>query len=47
MEFINDNIDLKELKESFRQGEPFNHIIIDDFLKPEVAAELVAEFPSL
>ena len=36
----------KELRESFLSAQPFNHIIIDDFFTPEVASELVSEFPS-
>lgn len=34
------------LRSDFLAAKPFNHVIIDDFFKPEVAAQLAAEFPS-
>lgn len=31
--------------EQFQQREPFRHVVIDDFLQPQIAAALLAEFP--
>jgi Rps23 Pro-64 3,4-dihydroxylase Tpa1-like proline 4-hydroxylase len=36
----------RELREQFLSNQPFNHIVIDDFFAPEVAEQLVAEFPT-
>jgi Rps23 Pro-64 3,4-dihydroxylase Tpa1-like proline 4-hydroxylase len=33
------------LQVEFTSAEPFNHIVIDDFWLPEIAEQLVAEFP--
>jgi hypothetical protein len=38
------NID--ELKTSFKNGEPFEHIIIDNFLSDDYAEEIYNEFPT-
>lgn len=35
-----------EHRSGFASGSPFPHVVIDDFLLPECAAELVAAFPS-
>lgn len=35
-----------ELHRSFESAAPFRHVIIDDFLKPEVAVALLEEFPA-
>jgi hypothetical protein len=45
--FINEQSfqDLKAMTERFKAGKPFNHIVIDNFWRPEIAQELVAEFP--
>ena len=37
--------DWSALRTQFLAAQPFNHIIIDDFFVPEVAAALVKEFP--
>jgi hypothetical protein len=46
-EFINEKsfIDLEVMTAKFKAGQPFNHIVIDNFWRPEIAQELVAEFP--
>lgn len=36
----------KGLRNEFLSGQPFNHVVIDDFFAPEVAQALAAEFPS-
>jgi Rps23 Pro-64 3,4-dihydroxylase Tpa1-like proline 4-hydroxylase len=36
----------RDLREQFLSAEPFNHVVIDDFFLPEVAEQLIAEFPS-
>ena len=36
----------RELQQKFLSAEPFNHVIIDNFFLPEVAAQLVKEFPA-
>lgn len=38
--------DWKSLKDPFLGSSPFNHVVIDDFFLPEVAAQLAAEFPA-
>ena len=45
--FINEQsfLDLKAMTAQFNAGKPFNHIVIDNFWRPEIAQELVAEFP--
>jgi Rps23 Pro-64 3,4-dihydroxylase Tpa1-like proline 4-hydroxylase len=35
-----------EIKDKFQQAKPFNHVVIDNFFKEEVAVELAKEFPS-
>lgn len=35
----------RDLNIQYRNAEPFDHIIIDDFFLPEIAAKLVDEFP--
>jgi len=42
--FINQQ-DWQELAQQFNTSKPFNHVIIDNFWKPEIAEELVSEFP--
>ena len=36
----------RALQEQFLSSAPFNHVVIDDFFAPEVAEQLVAEFPA-
>jgi len=42
--FINPQ-DWKSLAEQFQSAEPFNHVVIDNFWKEDIATELVSEFP--
>lgn len=48
--FFFDPARLRELSErhsrDYRGGQPFPHIVIDNFLPPEVAEKLLAEFPT-
>lgn len=37
---------LDEHAQSFQQAKPFRHVVIDDFLEPSVADDLLAEFPA-
>jgi len=37
--------DADRLAASFREREPFRHVVIDDFLEPEFCAQLFHEFP--
>ena len=39
--------DLPKLAQSFEAASPFPHLVIEDFLQPDLAEELVREFPSL
>jgi Rps23 Pro-64 3,4-dihydroxylase Tpa1-like proline 4-hydroxylase len=41
---INDQ-NWSELAERFRTAEPYPHVVIDNFWKPEVADQILAEFP--
>jgi Rps23 Pro-64 3,4-dihydroxylase Tpa1-like proline 4-hydroxylase len=43
--FINDQ-NWQELSAQFINAEPFNHVIIDNFWKDDIAQELVADFPN-
>lgn len=45
LDIINPKIDFKALSEKHKNAQPFPFIIIDDFLKPEVAEELENVFP--
>lgn len=36
----------RALQDEFLASKPFNHVIIDDFFLPEVAEQLIAEFPA-
>ena len=36
----------RALQDEFLSSKPFNHVVIDDFFLPEVADQLVAEFPA-
>ena len=36
----------KNLQSEFTSAEPFDHVVIDDFWLPEVAEQLVTEFPA-
>lgn len=38
--------DVAAAAERFGGREPFRHVVIDDFLQPEIAAALLAEFPA-
>jgi hypothetical protein len=40
------NRNWRELRKSFLSARPFNHVVIDDFFLPEIAEQLVAEFPA-
>ncbi|MGD0445691.1 MAG: 2OG-Fe(II) oxygenase [Edaphobacter sp.] len=42
---VNPSISFDELATNFRVAEPFPHIVIDNFLTPETATAIVAEFP--
>jgi Rps23 Pro-64 3,4-dihydroxylase Tpa1-like proline 4-hydroxylase len=37
---------LSQLSASYRTAEPYPHIVLDDFLPPEIAAAIAADFPS-
>jgi hypothetical protein len=41
---IND-LDLNRLREKYKQGEPFNYVVIDNFFKEDIAEQLSKEFP--
>lgn len=43
---LNDSIDLRELSAQWGTKPPFDHIVIDNFLLPEVAKSLEAEYPA-
>jgi hypothetical protein len=43
--FLNDR-DWTALQPEFLSNKPFNHIVMDNFFTPEVAEQLVKEFPS-
>jgi hypothetical protein len=43
--FLNDR-DWTALQPEFLSNKPFNHIVIDDFFLPEVADQLVKDFPA-
>jgi hypothetical protein len=43
--FLNDR-DWKALQPEFLANKPFNHIVMDNFFAPEVAEQLVKDFPS-
>ena len=45
MKFIND-LNLEKLQEEFKNSNPFNHVVIDNFLKPDIAEAIEREFPS-
>lgn len=45
MTVISSAIEFLFLREDYKNSEPFNHIIIDNFFTKETAAHLVAEFP--
>jgi hypothetical protein len=45
MKFLT-NRDWRALRKEFLSNKPFNHIVIDDFFLPEVAEQLVKEFPA-
>jgi hypothetical protein len=36
---------VESLRRQFMTGEPFHHVVIDDFLEPGLCAQLIAEFP--
>lgn len=42
--FLNDR-NWPTLHSQFQSGEPFEHVVIDDFFRPEIAAGLAEEFP--
>lgn len=45
MKYINDQ-NWKIINQQFLKGEPFNHVVIDNFFTTEIADQLVAEFPA-
>jgi Rps23 Pro-64 3,4-dihydroxylase Tpa1-like proline 4-hydroxylase len=38
---------VKQLASDFQNGFPYKHIVLDNFLKPEIADSLYSQFPSL
>ena len=40
------DVDYRTLQKEFTESGPFNHIVIEDFLNPETAKQIVAEFPT-
>ncbi|MFN7902742.1 MAG: 2OG-Fe(II) oxygenase [Holosporales bacterium] len=40
------SIDWQQYGTIFKRGEPFNHVVIDDFFLPEIAERLAEEFPA-
>lgn len=44
---IRKNIDWENLKQEFFNSKPFNHVIIDNFLLPEIADIISQEFPEI
>jgi Rps23 Pro-64 3,4-dihydroxylase Tpa1-like proline 4-hydroxylase len=48
MDLININVRERanEYRREFENAKPFKHVVIDDFLRPEVAESLLAEFPT-
>lgn len=45
MKQLLNEIDFREISRQFAEGKPFNHVVIDNFLLPEVADQLSEEFP--
>ena len=45
MKLIN-NLDFGSLTEAWKNAKPFHHIVIDDFLSHETAANIVQDFPA-
>jgi Rps23 Pro-64 3,4-dihydroxylase Tpa1-like proline 4-hydroxylase len=43
--YVND-VDYAGLKPQWDSAEPFSHVVLDNFLTPEVAASVVEEFPA-
>jgi hypothetical protein len=43
---INPDLDPEALSLTYRDAEPFPHIVIDDFLVPELAEEIADELDS-
>lgn len=43
---VNEVVNFKDLSSQWGASAPFDHIVIDDFLRPEVAAALEAEYPA-
>ena len=48
MQIVDDSVPARadELHEQFRSAKPFPHTVIDGFLRPDLCARLVADFPS-
>lgn len=47
-DFINKKwLDAGSLKDGYKNADPFPHIVMEDFLKPEVLEQVLAEFPDL
>ena len=44
--FLNSN-KIAQAREHYQTAEPFKHLVIDDFLSPDVAENIAHEFPSV
>jgi hypothetical protein len=40
-------LQLAELRKQYRAAEPYPHIVLDDFLRPDVVQRMLAEFPDV
>lgn len=45
MTFLIDNLNFMNLKTGFAAAKPFSHVVIDNFLKKDIALEVASEFP--
>ena len=43
--FLGEDVDLNSLIPAFDQGDPFRNIVIDNFLRDDVARAVADEFP--
>lgn len=43
--FLREDVDLNSLIPAFDQGDPFRNIVIDNFLRDDVASAVAEEFP--
>jgi Rps23 Pro-64 3,4-dihydroxylase Tpa1-like proline 4-hydroxylase len=44
--FVSESTESQRRRHEFQNAEPFNHIVIDNFLNEKAAQELVSEFPT-